>query len=56
MCSLNWDNARLRDIQILKKIFKYKILTSENKNEYQEKYDELVEEEKSILKRFDVII
>lgn len=56
---MNQDNARLKDIQILKKGYGLKVLAAESKEEvehYYSKIDELTAEEKEILKRCDVII
>lgn len=57
--TMNQDNVRLRDIQILKKGYGLKVLAAESKEEvehYYSKIDELSAEENEILKRCDVII
>ena len=56
---MNKDNQRLKDIQILKKGYTYKMLEAETMTEefeYQNKYNKLEKEEKEILKRCDVKI
>lgn len=56
---MNFDNKRLREIQVLKKGYGLKVLSAESKEEveqYYKKIDELTAEETEILKRCDVIV
>ena len=56
---MNLDNKRLREIQVLKKGYGLKVLSSESLEEaehFYSKIDELSEEERQILKRCDVIV
>ena len=56
---MNMDNQRLKEIQELKLGYKQKMLdapTMTEAFEYQDKYIELENEEKEILKRCDVIL
>ena len=51
---MNQDNARLKDIQILKKGYGLKVLAAESKEEVEQYYlkiDELREEENKISKK-----
>ena len=57
--TMNIDNQRLKEIQILKHAYGIKVLASETQEEvehYYQKIDELTHEETEILKRSDVII
>ena len=59
MFILNKDNARLRGIQFLKSNYCRRRDNAETMNEmikFQKKIDELEKEEKTILKRCDVIL
>ena len=56
---MNQDNQRLKEIQEFKKFYKSKINEAETELEsdmLQVQFNKLEEEEKEILKRFDVII
>lgn len=56
---MNQDNQRLKEIQQLKKGYENKMLeapTLSEAFEYQDKWNELEDEEKQILARCDVII
>lgn len=56
---MNKDNARLRGIQFLKSSYSRRRDNAETMNEmikFQNKIDELEKEEKTILKRCDVIL
>ena len=57
--TMNLDNKRLREIQLLKKGYGLKVLSAESKEEaehFYSKIDELSNEEAEILKRCDVIL